>query len=144
MEERMESIQRENRILRIAVVILVCIVLAGAAATGAQQSQRLPGPGSGIVDVRVLEGASVAAAQQGEWRVGQQGEWRVGVQGAVATLPAMPRIIRVGGVYAVRGPSLEMVATVRELHESGWARVSDELKQEYWINLAAMSSIQVR
>jgi hypothetical protein len=142
MEERMESIQRENRILRTAVVILACI-LAGAAASGTQ-TQRLPGPGSGVVDVSVVREAHVAAAQRGEWRVGQQGEWRVGVQGTVAMLPAMPRIINVGGVYAVRGPSFEMVVTVRELHESGWARVSDQMKQEHWVNLAAMTSIHVR
>jgi hypothetical protein len=142
MEEHMESIQRENRILRVSVVILASI-LAGAAA-GATQTQRLPGPGSGVVDVSVVREASVAAAQRGEWRVGQQGEWRIGVQGTVATLPAMPRIFKVGGVYAVRGPSLEMVVTVRELHESGWALVSDEVKQEHWINLAAMTSIRVR
>ncbi len=137
----MDSTRRENRILRVAVALLVCGLLADVAATG-QQTQRLPGPGSGIVDVEVVKEAQVAAAQRGEWRVGQQGDWRV--HGTVATLPSMPRFLKVGGVYAVRGPSLEMVATVRELHESGWALVSDELRQEHWINLAAMSSIRVR
>ncbi len=137
----MESTRRENRILRVAVALLFCGLLADVATTG-QQTQRLPGPGSGIVDVEVVKEAQVAAAQRGEWRVGQQGDWRV--QGTVATLPSMPRFIKVGGVYAVRGPSLEMVATVRELHESGWALVSDELRQEHWINLAAMSSVRVR
>jgi hypothetical protein len=137
----MESMRRENRVLRVAVALISCGLLADVAATG-QQMQRLPGPGSGVVDVRVVEQAQVAAAQRGDWRVGQQGEWRV--QGTVATLPAMPRFVKVGGVYAVRGPSLEMVATVHELHESGWARVSDEMRQEHWINFAAMSSVRVR
>jgi hypothetical protein len=139
----MESTRRENRVLRVVVALLVCGLLADVAMTG-EQTQRLPGSGSGVVGVEVVREAQVAAAQRGEWRVGQQGEWRAVVQGTVATLPAMPRIVRVGGVYAVRGPSLEMVATVRELHESGWALVSDELKQQHWINLAAMSSIHVR
>lgn len=137
----MESTRRENRILRVAVALLACGLLADVVTTG-QQTQRLPGPGSGIVDVEVVKEAQVAAAQRGEWRVGQQGDWRV--QGTVATLPSMPRFVKVGGVYAVRGPSLEMVATVRELHESGWALVSDELRQEHWINFAAMSSVRVR
>ena len=137
----MDSTRRENRILRVAVALLVGGLLSDVVATG-QQTQRLPGPGSGIVDVEVVKEALVAAAQRGEWRVGQQGDWRV--QGTVATLPSMPRFLKVGGVYAVRGPSLEMVATVRELHESGWALVSDELRQEHWINLATMSSVRVR
>jgi hypothetical protein len=139
----MESMRRENRVLRVVVALLVCGLLADVAMTG-EQTQRLPGSSSGVVGVEVVREAQVSAAQRGEWRVGQQGEWRAVVQGTVATLPAMPRIVRVGGVYAVRGPSLEMVATVRELHESGWALVSDELKQQHWINLAAMSSIHVR
>ncbi len=139
----MESMRRENRVLRIAVAVLFCGLLADVATTG-EQTQRLPGPGSGVVDVHVAGEADVAAAQRGEWRVGQQGEWRVGVRGTVATLPAMPPIVKVGGVYTVRGPSLEMVVTVRQLHESGWALVSDEIRQQHWINLAAMSSIHAR
>ena len=137
----MESTRRENRVLRVVVALLFCGLLADEAST-VQQTQRLPGPGSGIVDVEVVKEAQVAAAQRGEWRVSQQGDWRV--QGTVATLPSMPRFIKVGGVYAVRGPSLEMVATVRELHASGWALVSDEMRQQHWINLAAMSSIRER
>ena len=153
----MDSTRRENRILRVAVALLAGALLADVVTTG-QQTQRLPGPGSGIVDVEVVKEAQVAAAQRGDWRVAQQGDWRVAqqgdwrvaqqgdwrVQGTVATLPSMPRFIKVGGVYAVRGPSLEMVATVRELHESGWALVSDEMRQEHWINVAAMSSVRVR
>ena len=145
----MDSTRRENRILRVAVALLAGALLADVVTTG-QQTQRLPGPGSGIVDVEVVKEAQVAAAQRGDWRVAQQGDWRVAqqgdwrVQGTVATLPSMPRFLKVGGVYAVRGPSLEMVATVRELHESGWALVSDEMRQEHWINVAAMSSVRVR
>jgi hypothetical protein len=140
----MESIQRENRVLRMALVLLSCVVFGDVAISDVQQGQKFPGPGSGVVDVQVVQEAAVAAAQRGEWRVGQQGEWRVGVQGTVATLPALPRIIRVGGAYFVRGPSIEMVATIRALHESGWALVSDNSGQQQWINLAAMSSIRER
>jgi len=139
----MESIRRENRVLRIAVALLFCGLLADVATTG-EQAQRLPGSGSGVVDVTVVGEAQVAAAQRGEWRAAQQGDWRVGVTGTVATIPAMPPILKVGGVYVVRGPSLEMLATIRELHPSGWALVSDETRQQHWINLAAMSSIRVR
>lgn len=139
----MVSMQRENHVLRAAVALLSCVVLADVVTTG-QQGQQLPGPGSGVVDVKVVSEAPVAAAQRGDWRVAQQGDWRVGVQGAVATLPSMPPFVKVGGAYWVRGPSLEMVVTVRALDPSGWARVENTAGEQHWINLAAMSSIVVR
>lgn len=140
----MESTQRENRVLRALVVLLLGVAVGDVVVGDGQQGQRVPSLGTGIVDVQLVKEAEVAAAQRGEWRVAQHGEWRVGVTGSVATLPAMPPIVKVGGTYAVRGPSLEMVATVRQLHPSGWARVSDEARQDLWINLAAMSSIRAR
>jgi hypothetical protein len=146
----MQPNQRDTRILMMALVI-VASILAGAA-VGARQTQPLPGFGSGVVPVDVVREAIVSAAQRGEWRVGQQGEWRVGqlgdwrvgVHGTVATQPAAPPFVRVGGVYQLRGASVDMVATVRDLHPSGWARVSDAGRQEHWVNLAVMSSIDVR
>jgi hypothetical protein len=140
----MESSRRENRVLRTAGVVLACVVFADVATSDGQQGQKLPGPGTGVVDVQVVRETEVAAAQRGDWRVGQHGEWRIGVTGPVATLPAVPPIVHVGSTYAVRGPSLELVVTVRQLHPSGWARVSDESRQELWINLATLSSIRER
>jgi hypothetical protein len=143
----MEPMRRENRVLRVAVVLLSCVVVGGVATSDGQQGQRFPGPGTGVVDVQLVREAEVAAAQRGPWNVGQQGEWRVGVIGSVATLPAMPPVVKRGGTYAVRGPGLEAspwTVTVRELHPSGWARIDDEAHQEHWINLAAMSSIRER
>jgi hypothetical protein len=142
--ESMESIRRENRVLRGAVVLLACVVFGEVMTSDARQGQKLPGPGTGVVDVQLVREAEVAAAQRGDWRVAQQGEWRVGVTGSVATLPAMPPIVHKDGVYILGGPSVEMVATIRELHPSGWARVSDETRQQHWINLAAMTSIRER
>jgi hypothetical protein len=140
----MESNQRENRVLRGAVLLLSCVVFGDVVTSDAQQGQKLPGPGTGVVDVQLVREAEVAAAQRGDWRVAQQGEWRVGVTGAVATLPAMPPIVHRDGVYILRGPSIEMVATIRELHPSGWARVADEARQQHWVNLPAMTSIRER
>ena len=129
--------RRENRVLRVAVVVLGGLLLADAGRTSGQ-TQRLPGPGTGIVDVKVVEGARVE--QQGEWRVGQQGEWRVGVTGTVATLPAMPPGMKVNGRYTVRWSAEGRDVTVRELHPSGWARVgADE-----WVNLATAIGITAR
>jgi hypothetical protein len=131
------DLRRENRVLRIAVGILFALLLTGVA-TGDGQSQRLPGPGTGVVDVSVVNDARVNAAQHGDWRVAQQGDWRVGVQGTVATLPAMPPSLR-SGKYVVRWPGQTETEelTVHELHPSGWARTGRR-----WVNLATAVSLE--
>jgi hypothetical protein len=133
------DLRRENRVLRLAVIILFALLLTGVA-TGDGQSQRLPGPGTGVVDVSVVNDARVNAVQHGEWRVAQQGDWRVGVQGTVATLPAMPPNLR-SGKYVVRWPGHTTTEelTVHELHPSGWARAGGR-----WVNLAAAVSLEAR
>ena len=132
------DVRRENRMLRVLVVVLFC-ALAADVAVSEPQTQRLPGPGSGVVDVTVTNAPQVA--QRGEWRVAQQGEWRVGVQGSVATLPSMPPHIKVGGHYLVRWPGeLSEEITVHELHPSGWARVG----RERWVNLANAAVLGVK
>ncbi len=146
----MQSITRKGRTVAAALVILGSV--AAGAAAGARQAQQLPGPGTGVVPVDVVREALVAAAQRGEWRVAQLGEWRVAqlgdwrvsVHGAVATTAAAPPFVKVGGVYQLRGAGVDMVATVRDLHPSGWARVSDAGRQEHWINLSTMGSITPR
>lgn len=146
----MRSMNKGGR--AVGIVLAVGVLVLAAAAVGARQGQPLPGLGSGVVPVDLVREAIVSAAQRGEWRVGQQGDWRVaqlgdwrvGVLGTVATQPAAPPFVRVGGTYQVRGASVDMVATVRDLHPSGWARVTDAGRQEHWINLAAMSSITPR
>lgn len=141
----MEATVRENRVLRVLVVLLLGVVAGDVVTSDGQQ--RVPGLGSGVVDVRAV--GDVPVAQRGEWRVAQAGEWRtsvvgsVVVTGTVATRPAMPRMLSVGGAYAVRGPSIDTVVTIRELHESGWALVIADTGQQ-WINLAVMSSIRAR
>ena len=138
--------RRENHVLRVAAVLLLGLVLADVVRTSGQ-TQRLPGPGTGIVDVKVVDDARVVqqgewrVAQQGEWRVAQQGDWRVGVTGTVSTLPTMPPVIKVNGRYTVRWSLSEKEdardVTVRELHPSGWARVGGD----EWVNLAAAIAI---
>jgi hypothetical protein len=143
------DVRRENRVLRIAVVVLFCALAADVAVSepgrrgpdeGGPQNQRLPGPGSGVVDVTVSN--TPAVAQHGEWRVAQQGDWRVGVQGTVATLPAMPPHLKAGGRYLVRwsgGDAYEEI-TVEELHPSGWARIG----RARWVNLAQAATLEAK
>jgi hypothetical protein len=138
------ELRRENRILRVAVVVLFAAVVAGWSPAGGQ-AQRLPGPGSGVVEVSLANDGRVNAAQLGEWRVAQQGEWRASVQGTVATLPSMPPILRVGGRYEIRWPGRDPdVLTIGELHPSGWARVTTWDNRVHWINLTTAVSLAPR
>ena len=135
--------RRENRVLRVTIVLLAGVLLAGVSSISSQTQQRFPGPGGGVVDVNVVD--KVPSVQHGEWRVAQQGEWRVGVQGTVATLPSMPPIVAVNRTYDVRWPGMEAAqrVVVRELHASGWARVSRSgAGGSHWANLAVAATIE--
>lgn len=136
------DVRHQNRILRIALLILIAALVAEwLPARG--QAQRLPGPGSGVVDVSLVNDARVNAVQHGEWRVTQQGEWRANVQGTVATLPSMPPVIRAGERYFIQWPGHDgHVATLVALHPSGWAqvRVAGDTKDS-WMNLTVAARI---
>lgn len=142
----MDSLRRENRVLRVAILVLFC-ALAADVGTSGNQSQRLPGPGSGIVDVAVVNEPGITqrgewkVAQQGEWRVAQQGDWRVG--GTVVAIPAMPDLVTANRSYDIywNHENAANRVTVREVHTSGWARVVYAGGQERWVNLSRAVSI---
>lgn len=142
----MDAVKRENRVLRVAVVVLLSL-LAADVGTSVQQTQRLPGPGSGIVDVAVVNEPGVTqrgewrVGQQGEWRMAQQGDWRVDVTGSVVATPSMPSLVTVNRAYTIfwDHANAERVI-VREIHPSGWARV-DLGKTQRWVNLTRAASI---
>jgi hypothetical protein len=147
------NLRRENRALRAVLVLSCCVVCAGVAVSG-RQVQRVPGPGSGIVTVSLVNDARVNAVQssdwrvmqQGDWRVAQQGEWRVGVQGTVTTASGMPSFIGVGQTYDVRWAESEAFQriTIRSLVPGGWAEVAGAAGRVRWVNLARASSIEAR
>jgi hypothetical protein len=141
----MDAVKRENGVLRVAVVVLFCALAADVGTT--QQGQRLPGPGTGIVDVLVLNEPGVAqrgdwkVAQHGEWRMAQQGDWRVDVTGTVVANPSMPNLVTVNRSYTIYWDHVNAErVTVREIHPSGWARV-DIGKASRWVNLTRAVSI---
>jgi hypothetical protein len=153
----MDPVTRENRRLRAVVVLLLCVVAAQGVIAGYQKvgstaerqgaAQRFPGPGSGVVDVsvvndavRVTQEGDWRIAQQGDWRVAQQGEWRVGVRGTVTTAPTRLHFLDVGSVYAFQwSQNWIEVATVREVHASGWVRIGRR-----WVNPANAIGIDPR
>jgi hypothetical protein len=142
----MDAVKRENRVLRVAAVVLLC-ALAADVGTSGQQSQRLPGPGTGIVDVVVVNEPGITqrgewkVGQQGEWRMAQQGDWRVDVSGTVVAIPSMPNLVTVNRTYTIYWDhtNAERV-TVREIHPGGWVRVEIG-KTVRWINLTRAVSI---
>lgn len=135
--------RRESRILRTAVVLLFGVVCGQVVAT-VGQTQRLPGPGSGVVDVNVINDARVTAAQSGEWRVTQLGTWAVTQQGAwrVTLQDTMPSLLKPGRRLEVRWPGREPeMITVTDVHSSGWALARSADGKIRWVNLPAAISI---
>lgn len=145
-----------NRILKGAVIVLLCVAAvqlvrtgeSQAAAAGAQRgaTQPFPGPGSGVVDVnvvndlRVIQQGEWRAVQLGEWRVAQQGDWRVGVQGNVTTVPMALPFFKVGSRYTFQWAEHWFeTGTVREMHASGWVRLDSR-----WVNPANAIAIEPR
>ena len=95
------------------------------------EGQRVPGPGSGVVPIKLADEAM---------RVVQHGDWKVGVQGTVEMVPSMPPVFSVGRTYEVQwDQATTEVVTLRELHGSGWARV--EGRGERWMNLTQARTI---
>jgi hypothetical protein len=142
----MDAVKRETRVLRVAVVALLC-ALAADVGTSGQQGQRLPGPGTGIVDVVVVNEPGITqrgewkVGQQGEWRMAQQGDWRVAVTGPVVAIPSMPNLVTVNATYTIQWDVTNFErATVREIHPGGWVR-AEIGKTTRWINLSRALSI---
>lgn len=143
----MDRITLEKYVLRLAVVALMCVAAAQTVRTRGQ-TQPLPGPGKGVVDVAVVNEVKALATQAGPWRVaaGQDGMWKVGVQGTVTTAPVAPDFLRVGGTYSFQwAEHWAEVGTVREIHPSGWVRIdSPGRSRGRWLNPAQATSIDVR
>jgi hypothetical protein len=140
----MDGVTHENRMLKVAALVLFCALAAGVGTSGSQ-TQRLPGPGTGVVDVRVVN--EPGTTQSGDWKVAQQGEWKVGVTGTVVALPAMPNLVSANRSYMIYWDQANAErVTVLEIHPSGWARVENTRAangngQPRWVNLSRAASI---
>jgi hypothetical protein len=136
----MDAVNRENRVLKVAVVVLLCALGADVGTSGQRsQGQLLPGPGTGIVDV--AQSGEWRVGQHGEWRMGQQGDWQVDVTGTVVAVPSMPNMVTVNRAYTIHWDHVNAErVTVREIHPGGWVRVESG-KTERWINLTRAVSI---
>jgi hypothetical protein len=128
--------------VRTAMGALVAAAALGALAA-AQEGQKLPGPGSGIIKIAgtvdVGNMPAVFAHQAGDWKMAVANVPDVRISTPVAVAP--PEFVRKGARYEVTWMSGErQLITVIQVATAGWVRVDGGPRQR-WVNLAAARSI---
>jgi hypothetical protein len=131
MEERM------NR----SAIILVVAILAGVTWTAAQQEVlSRPGPGSGVMDVRVINHPAVTAAQSGAWEVGLSRPADARIIGMPNVTVSRPYFIQLNTTYRVTWSAADSEdVTITDAGGGGWVKV----KGSRWINLDQARSVEV-
>jgi hypothetical protein len=125
--------------MRTQAAIVVVIVAAASvwARSSSGQVQAVPGPGTGVVNVRgAVDIANVPVVE-----AVQRGEWRVAVTNPSVVLAPHP-FLRLGGRYDVTWPVGEKeTIVVGQTGPGGWVRVDTPGKHR-WINLDLTKSIE--
>jgi hypothetical protein len=117
------------------------VVWAGVSAQ--QEMQSRPGPGSGVMNVSVVNHPAVTAAQSGEWRVSIDNVPDVRVANTAKVSVKLPDFVARGRNYLViwtAGESEKI--SVREVGEDGWVQV--ESANPRWVNLREARSIELQ
>ena len=124
-----------------SVIILVLAMLAGVTWTAAQQEvQSRPGPGSGVMDVRVINHPAVTAAQSGAWEVGLSRPADARIIGMPNVTVSRPYFIQLNTAYRVTWSAADSEeVTITEAGGGGWVKV----KGSRWINLDQARSVEV-
>ncbi len=131
----------------IVLPLFALAALAGAAA-GGQQTQPLPGPGTGIVPVTVTGPVPVTMAGPVQIstlpivNAAQQGEWNVRVANEPTVNVGAPEFLKKGGSYSLTwaGGDQEKVV-VSQMAPNGWIRTEHEGRAR-WINLASVRAVE--
>jgi len=125
----------------LVVVALAAAGLFWASAAAQQETRPTPGPGSGTMNVRgtvdIGNVPSVAAAQQGNWRVA--------VSSAPPVAVAGPEFLKKGSRYVIAWPGADPRAvTVVLVGQNGWVQVEfpDGGGRQRWVNLATAQSVE--
>ena len=124
--------------------VLMAVVIAGLVwmqVSAQQEVQSRPGPGSGMMDVRVVNHPAVTAAQSGAWEVGLSRPADVRLINTVSL--TRPYFIQLNTSYRVSWTAGES-ETVRvvEAGGGGWVQVSSAGGMR-WINLDLARSIEL-
>ena len=124
-----------------SAIILVVAILAGVTWAAAQQEvQSRPGPGSGVMDVRVINHPAVTAAQSGAWEVGLSRPADARIIGMPNVTVSRPYFIQVNTTYVVTWSATDSEkVTITEAGGGGWVQV----KGSRWINLDQARSVEV-
>jgi hypothetical protein len=127
-------------------VIVGTLTLAGALWIGVsaqQEMQARPGPGSGVMDVRVINHPAVTAAQSGAWEVALAAPADVRVINNANVTVSRPSFVQLNTRYRVTWSATE-TETVRVVAAAsgGWVQVSSS-GGDRWINLDQARSVDV-
>jgi hypothetical protein len=107
----------------------------------AQEGQRLPGPGSGIIKTEIVNTPEVEARQHGEWAVSIANVPDVRVVHVPAVSVAPPEFMRKGGRYEVTWPGGErQQIVVAQVAAGGWIKIDADAR-ERWVNLSAARAV---
>lgn len=126
-----------NRTRAFGVVIAAVVVSALWAGVEAQQEMRSrPGPGSGIMEVSVVNHPAVTAAQSGEWRVSLADTADVRITNTPSVVLDSPSFLTRGSSYRVTWEN-EQTETVKVVfvRPNGWVQVENSGARSRWINL---------
>ena len=129
--------------MRSAIVLTVIGVAAllGAALAG-QQTQPFPGPGTGIVPVKVQGPVDVSAAQIGEWKVLIDKTADVRVANTPPVHIAVPDFVKAGTSYTVSwATGKQEKVEVKQVGATGSIRTVREGRPRS-INLAAARAVE--
>jgi hypothetical protein len=121
--------------------VAVALTIGVGVVVWAQQGQRVPGPGSGVVTVQgaVNVANSPTVRQEGDWKTAITNTPSVNVTNTPAVNVAPPAFVKVGLRYQIvwsAGETEQLTAAV--VGPGGWVRVTGP---ERWINLAQARSV---
>ena len=133
------------RIQRFGIAAAAAAVTIGLwAGLGAQQEMRSrPGPGSGVMDVNVVNHPAVTAAQSGDWRVTLANTAMVRVANTPVVTVEGPSFVVRGSAYRVTWEN-EQTDTVKivSVQSNGWVQVENSGGRARWINLNNARSVE--
>lgn len=135
--------------MRIKVVAGALFAIAALlwAALSAQQTQPLPGFGTGIVpitgSVTIDNVPTVSALQEGMWSVSVINAPEVRVANRPVVSVAAAEFLKKGTRYAVTWSAGEQeTVTIADPGAGGWVRIEAPDRRQRWINLAVARSIE--
>jgi hypothetical protein len=128
--------------LVISTAAAAAVLWVGLAAQ--QEVLPRPGPGSGLTHVNVVNRASVAAEQAGNWEVAISRMPDVRIANTATVSVQLPRFALRGTKYLVTWPTgQEERISISEPGEDGWVQVENAGRSgKRWVNLGAARAIE--